>query len=266
MKKHQHNLRKIFQPSKNLSEQDFQNYLEDNLSADERYEIENTLIDDPFAAEALEGFQDTNFDFNKPQPYQNVDNFLSKMEAAHEAKVVTMQPRILFRRIAIAASLALILAAGAYIYSGGGSMSNEELFAQHYATYESDLPNFRGGVDDEVTIIELLNRGMQEYVNGNFEASLPFFTDFLNEDSKNPIGNFYAGIANLESGKIEQAMKHLQITSNLNADYAEKAKWYLILANLKKGDRAKAQQLLAKYVESGNAFNQSEAVQLLQNL
>ena len=59
MEKNQHNLQKIFQDSDSLSEQEIQNYLQNNVSAKERFRVENTLLDSPLDAEAVKDFRKT---------------------------------------------------------------------------------------------------------------------------------------------------------------------------------------------------------------
>lgn len=266
MKKNQHNLQKIFQNSESLSEQEIKNYLQNNVGEEERFRIENTLLDSPLDADAVEGFQESNYDFSQKKAYGDFQSFLEKVESK-EAKVIKMKPRKSnWRRLAVAASFLLLAAFGGYLYNNMGGMSNDEIFASHYGIYENDLPNFRGDVDDQITVMQTFERAMEEYSNGNYAASLPFFEEYMTSEPDSHFAMFYSGLAYLETDNAEKAIEVLEKASAQDDNYQTKAQWFLILAHLKNGDKELAQKQLDAYLKRGAKFKKAEAEELRQQL
>lgn len=267
MKENQHNLQKIFQASQPLSEAEIKGYLHNTVSNDERFRIENTLLDSPLDAEAVEGFESVNYSFSEKKPYADFQTFMEKIES-QDAKVVKMQPRQgIWRRIAVAASFLLVFAVGGYLYNNmNSSMSNEELFAQHYSIYENDLPSFRGSVDDQITVMQTFEKAMEEYSNGNYAASLPFFEEYMTSEPDSHFAMFYSGLAYLETNNAKKAVEVLEKAATQDDNYQTKAQWFLILAHLKNGDQSLAQKQLDAYVKSGVKFKKAEAEMLRQQI
>lgn len=267
MKDNQQNLQKIFQSSDPLSETEIKGYLQNTINSEERFRIENTLLDSPLDADAVEGFEAANYSFSEKKPYADFQTFMEKIES-QEAKVVKMQPRQgMWRRIAVAASFLLVFAIGGYLYNSMNSrLSNDELFAQHYSIYENDLPSFRGSVDDQITVMQTFEKAMEEYSNGNYAASLPFFEEYMTSEPDSHFAMFYSGLAYLETEKVEKAIEVLEKAAAQDDNYQEKAQWFLILAHLKNGDQSLAQKQLEAYVKSGEKFKKAEAKLLRQQI
>ena len=266
MEKNQHNLQKIFQSSTPLLEDEIKNYLQNNVSNEERFRIENTLLDSPLDAEAMEGFQSTNYSFSQKKPYADFHSFMEKMDNS-EAKVVKMKPRQnMWRSVAVAASFLLVFAVGGYLYNNMGSVSSEELFAQHYSIYENDLPSFRGSVDDQITVMQTFEKAMEEYSNGNYAASLPFFEEYMTSEPDSHFAMFYSGLAYLETNSTKKAVEILEKAAAQDDNYQSKAQWFLILAYLKNGDQTLAQKQLDAYLKSGAKFKKAEAEMLRQQI
>ncbi|MFT4759677.1 MAG: hypothetical protein ACI9XO_000156 [Paraglaciecola sp.] len=266
MKKNNYNLQKIFQNSDSLSEQEIKNYLQNNASDEERFRVENTLIDSPLDADAVEGFQENNYNFSQKKSYGDFQYFLEKLDSK-EAKVIKMKPRqSSWRRLAIAASFLLLVAFGGYLYSNMGGMSNDELFAAHYGVYENDLPSFRGDVEDQITVMQTFEKAMEEYSNGNYAASLPFFEEYMTSEPDSHFAMFYSGLAYLETDKAEEAVAVLEKAAAQDDNYQTKAQWFLILAHLKNGNKTLAQEQLDAYLKRGLKFKKAEAETLRKQL
>ena len=266
MKKNQYNLQKMFQSSEPLSETEIKNYLQNKVSDEERFRVENTLLDSPLDADAVEGFEATNYDFSQRKPYGDFQSFMAKVESK-QAKVVTMKPRqSMWRRVAIAASFLLLAAFGGYLYNNMGGMSNDEMFAQHYAVYENDLPSFRGSVDDQITVMQTFEKAMEEYSNGNYAASLPFFEEYMTNEPDSHFAMFYSGLAYLETQQPKKAVEVLEKAAAQDDNYQTKAQWFLILAHLKNGDKSLAQKQLDVYMKNEAKFKKAEAEALREQI
>ena len=266
MKNNQHNLQKIFQASAPLSESEIKNYLHNNVSDEDRFRIENTLLDSPLDADAVDGFAAANYDFSQKKPYASFQSFMEKMDS-QSAKVVTIQPRqAMWRRVAIAASFLLLVAVGGYLYNNMGGMTNEQLFAQHYSSYDNDLPSFRGSIDDEITSMQTFEKAMEAYSNGNYAASLPFFEEYMTNEPDSHFAMFYSGLAYIETNNAPKAIEVLEKVTQQDDNYQTKAQWFLILAYLQNGDKKLAQEQLDDYLKNGFSFKKAEAEVLRKQL
>jgi len=269
MKKNQYNLRKIFQNNESLSPNDIENYLQDSMTDDDRFRIENTLLDSPLDADAVEGFEAANYSFAQKKPYADFHSFMEKMDNAPSAKIVPMRPRQkMIRRLAVAASFLVLLAAGWFVMNNSSGATNDDLYANYFTTFDNDLPEWRGAEDDEITIMQNFDRAMEEYSTGQYAESLPFFEEYLISEPDSHFAMFYSGMAHLEVGNFDKAIMRLEqaIATEEEKNYREKAKWYLILAHLKKGDRAIAAEKLSAYVKGGATFKNAGAKELLQQI
>ena len=147
-----------------------------------------------------------------------------------------------------------------------GGMTNDEMFAAHYSIYENDLPSFRGDVEDQITVMQTFEKAMEEYSNGNYAASLPFFEEYMTSEPDSHFAMFYSGLAYLETDNAEKAVAVLEQAAAQDDNYQTKAQWFLILAHLKNGDKELAQKQLDAYVKRGAKFKKAEAEELRQQL
>ena len=266
MKKHQH-LRDIFQSSGSLSEEDIQHYLADDLEQNERFRVENTLLDSPLDQEAVEGYQEANYQFDQKKVVPDFQAFMANMDLDEGAKVVPIKrSRTLYRALAVAAGFLVLVFAANLIFNNLSSASDQELYASYYESFDSDLPNFRGDVDDQISVMQIFERAMEDYNKGDYEASIPFFEEYLANEPDSHFAMFYSALAYLETNKTAKAIEMLEKAAVQNDNYKDKANWYLVMAYLKEGKRMKAQEVVKSYVKSGATFKKEAAEKLLDQL
>lgn len=265
----QDRLHKIFQPSQNRSEEDIRRYLKNELNDDERFEMENQMIDDPLLADAIEGYAEVNFDFSKTAPVENFDDFLERLDVSESAKIRSIQPqRTRFYRLAVAASVLLLAAFGAYyVFQGNASLSNDQLFAQNFEIASMDLPQFRGdSVNGNATEINpILQSAIQAYEEKDFAKSYKEFQKYIL--TVNPDNNFalyHAGISALESNEQKSAFEYFMKLSLQKGDYTEEACWYLALTKIKQEDRKGAIELLDYLIDNSSNNNLLQKVTQLK--
>ncbi len=242
-------LHKIFQSSRSRSEDDIRRYLGNELNEDERFDIENQMLDDPLLADAVDGFSEVKFDFSKNSPVENFDHFLERMDVSENAKIRNIQPqRTRFYQLAVAASVVLMVAFGAYyIFEGNANLTDEQLFAQNFEVAEMSLPQFRGdSVNGNVSEISpILQNAIQAYEASDFKKSYSEFEKyFLNVNPDNNFALYHAGIAALETNTLDRAFEHFMKLYVQKGDYFEEASWYLALTRIKQEDRKSAMELL----------------------
>lgn len=107
-------IKAIFQVSGKVSPEEIKDYLNGKSSDEERFRLENQMLDDPLAADAVEGFSE--FDGNMPD--FNFDDFLEKVNPVVKvpsAKVVQMPERkFTLRRIAAAVAFLVAVSLGLF--------------------------------------------------------------------------------------------------------------------------------------------------------
>ncbi len=123
---------------------------------------------------------------------------------------------------------------------------NETLFAEYYEPY----PNLASSVRGELTEGKLQD-ALQQYDARAYKATLELLQKILAIDPENAAANFYAGVSYLKIEESERAVASLQKALALNdPKFSEPAEWYLALAYLQKNDventRARLKEILAK--------------------
>jgi tetratricopeptide (TPR) repeat protein len=244
-------IKAIFQAPGKISPQEIKNYLKGDSSDDERFRLENQMLDDPFAADAMEGFSKLNGDM----PEFKFDDFLKKVNPAVEApsaKVVQMpERRFTLRRIA--AAVAFLVAASLSLFFW--SNNDQRLYSQFHESYESDAYlSLRDDSSANITDADLL-AGLEAYDAGKYMESVEHFEKVLTKDSKNSDALLYSGFAYLEEGHITQSIERLLNVRGLNnKEYFREATWYAALAALKSGNSEQAKKLTQELLQQEGRY------------
>ena len=225
---------KLFNNRACLQPQEVTAYLEQSLSEEQRFAIENHLLDCPLCDAAVEGYAQANPELTQ----QHLEQIQAAIPGLKPPPSATAPSEAKLRRLprwrnwaAAAAAIALLITAG-MIYSNQGPASSAELFAQVYTPYESPFAGTRSGGEEGLPFAD----GMSAYQDGNYELALQNFNAVLASSPTESIAHLHAGMANLQLEKTEAAIKHLS-TVRLNAPVLYgPASWYLALAHLKAGD------------------------------
>lgn len=133
----------------------------------------------------------------------------------------------------------------------------QELFAQYYQPYQLNY-QVRSAEVSEIN----LQQAYQEYDKKNFSQAIALFDKVMRTDNTL---QFYKGISNIESGKLNEAVKVLEESlENKSNTYFSQTHWYLSLAFLKlnQPEKAKLHLLwLLKNLEIDNIYrNNASAV------
>lgn len=257
----QNQMNQIFQEDRCLSRREIAKYIGGKLNKAESFRVENHILDCPLCEDALEGY-DTD-EFEKLNSVESFESFSKKLSPQREAKIRRLSNTFILRRIA-AAVLVLIIAVGGFMMLS--TPSNNELYQAYFETYESDISPRRGGESKAVEIHPLLKEAMDLYDDHNFEASLPVFDKYIAIEKEDHFANFYAGMANLESGKMAEGIKFLEFVKNSGSNYGNDGTWYLILAKLKVGERAEAKNLLIEYLKNNKVPYHEKGKALLEKI
>ncbi|MBO6762567.1 MAG: hypothetical protein JJ909_16545 [Roseivirga sp.] len=135
--------------------------------------------------------------------------------------------------ISIAASLVLI-AAISYIglRDFNSPPSNQELFNQHFTSYNSLTGQVRGTAEENLS---LEDKAFMAFDAKDFYASEEMLTSLVAAEPS-AMNYFYLGASQLELGKAEEAIKNLNTVINNYSGFKAQSEWYLALAHLRNED------------------------------
>lgn len=244
-------IKAIFQAPANISPKEIKNYLEDKISNEERFRLENQMLDDPFAADAVEGFSE----FKGDMPEFKFDDFLKKVKPAVEAssaKVVQMpERRFTLRRIAAAVAFLVAASLGLFFWSN----NDQRLYSQFHERYESDaFISLRDDSSANITDSELL-AGLEAYDAQENMTSIEHFEAVLRKDANNSDALLYAGLAYLEEGHYDKSIEYLLKVRNLNkGEYFREATWFAALAALKNGNSEQTKKLTEELLQQKGRY------------
>lgn len=113
----------------NYSVTDIERYLQGQMSAKEMHDMERAALQDPFLADAIEGYSEAPFE----QSHQHLNDITALLHAEkNDAKIVVM-PVKKFNWLSVAASVILIAGVGSvswYLFSLNSNTANEKNIAQ----------------------------------------------------------------------------------------------------------------------------------------
>lgn len=250
----------IFQNTKCLSVEDIQNYLAQKVNNDERYRIENHLLDCPLCNDAIEGFA------QNYSPHEENDFGLPKqfIEQKNQETKIKAIPANRFSWTRVAAAVLLLLLPSFAVFNYYNQNQHQRLFTNNFEPYsDATLSNLRSSSATDMD--ENLQAAFQAYNSKDFNKSLLFLENYL-EKNQNADLTFYAGLAALESNQLEKALDHFK-TSRINANsFFLESSWYLGLTHLKRNEVEEAQIIFKELVSQKDDYYDKKASAILQKL
>ena len=251
----------VFQSLECLSQEDILLYQSGKSDDGTRYRVENHILDCPLCSAAIEGFagQDSN----------ELAEDLERLQASIKARsteILALKPandRKIWsiNRIA-AAILMLIIPLAALLYWNSQSQ-NEKLLAQFGSATE---------IMEGLRSSELMpenneyKEGLEFFREGSYNASLQYFEGINEVQPENGLARFYSGVSALQIGETDKAIEQLTIVRLNDQSYYEHASFYLILANIKKGDKEEAKRLIEDLLKNEGSFYAGKAKAILEEL
>jgi tetratricopeptide (TPR) repeat protein len=255
-----------------------ENYVNGQLSADERARFETALRTDPAVADALAFYmlakhtakidaheqRKAEFDALRKKSYVSGE-VIAGADDVPVVKPLWSVPM----RWAAAASVVLILGLGWYFLRGTTGTDATRTLAAN-ATEQTDayitdhfnqLSTTMSGQTDS------LKQGVGLYNEQKFAEAETIFQDILKRQPDNDRALNYAGIVALRQGNYDQAIDRFHRLSERTDLFANPGTFYEALAYLKRGqpmDKERAQNLLHTVI-SKNLEGKNEAAQLLKS-
>jgi len=223
----------------------FGQYLENELSAEEKTNFEKQLSEDTEFASAFEIFKELNLHLvNKFGNEKNLKAFKKNLKSiskehfkAKKSKVVSLKPW----QYAIAASVAILV--GLFVFQNINP-SFDDYNNPEMATFTE-----RGDINQNLKLAEVTFNAK------NYKAAIPYFEAALNSTKSPEIQYFYA-VSLLEDNQFQKAETNLSELKSGTYIYKKKATWYLALSKLKQKDYKSCKEILLTIPDDYEDYDQ----------
>jgi tetratricopeptide (TPR) repeat protein len=210
----------------------FDQYLQDEMTVEEKNSFENQLAQDPEFAAEFETFKSVNLHLETKFGYEKereaFKENLIKVSDSHfnKPKVIALKPW----HYGIAASAVILM--GLFFYNYSQKPSFED-FNHPESAYFTE----RGDVD------KTLKQAETAFNSGEYEKSIPLFETILKEKKTAEIQYFY-GVSLLEANEIKKAQNVFSELQSGTSAYKDKATWNLALIKLKQKNYNACKEIL----------------------
>jgi hypothetical protein len=223
----------------------FGQYLENELSAEEKTIFEKQLAEDPEFASAFEIFRELNQHLeNKFGNANDLKAFKKNLKSISKEHFKTKKPKVVaFKpwQYAIAASIAILV--GLFVFQNINP-SFDDYNNPEMATFIE-----RGDVNENLKLA-------QDAFNAkNYKSAIPYFEAVLNSTKSPEIQYFYA-ISLLEDNQFQKAETNLSELKSGTSIYKNKATWYLALLKLKQKDYKSCKVILETIPDDFEDYDQ----------
>lgn len=160
----------------------------------------------------------------------------------------------------IAASVAVLIAAGWYIYNSNFKGGLSELYEANYDKYPNTVYNITRGSEDNTAI----RKAFVAYEANDDSKAIALFQEL--KQSEYPIYiDFYIAQSYLKLGKNKEAITLMEQLAYGDGQFKAEALWYLSLGYIKANDKENAINSLQALILDGN-YKKEEAKALLKQL
>lgn len=225
----------------------FENYLNNELSENEKIDFEKQLQNDASIREKftiykeLNGFLENKFSQESIDFKKNLETISkSHFKENNKTKVINFKPWY----YAVAASVALVFGTWFMMQN---SLPTYEEFNQHETATFSD----RGD------IIKNLLLAQKAFNNKDYETAVTNFEIVLKEYKRPEVVYFY-GISLLEINKFAESEKVFNDLKAGTSIYKDKANWYLALSNLKQKKYQESKMFLKEIPNDSEDYAKAE--------
>lgn len=238
---------------KNLDQ--IERYINHEMDDNELWEFQRNLKNDPQLAEELQFIQALGAVVNSGQNHK----LMNLMDDIRQKEEKSKRVRLFSKRsLAYAASLLLLIAAGAGLWLFSERGGNEKIFLAYYQPEPVSFAvrSATMGSDQPVML------GLDAFEKQEFAKAI----DYFNQSPDNPMGRLYSGLAHIELGDYPKAIidfKH--ILNQENNLFADQAAWYLSLCYLQT-NRQKDLQAMLHQISAGRSIYKTKAQKLMKEL
>lgn len=232
----------------------FDQYLQGELTVDEKNNFEKQLSEDVELASEFESFKEMHFQlenkFGQEEEREifkeNLTRISDKYFNKKPHKVVSLKPWY------FAAAASAVIMFGLFFFD-----------YKHYPNFE-DYNHPESAYFTERGVSEAILKQAENNFNGKrYETAIPIFEMILKENNSDEIKYFYA-VSLLQVGKYVKAETIFKELEAGNSVYKEKAKWNLALSKLKQGKYDECKAVLQTISQDYEDYDEVE--QLLEEL
>ncbi|KAF2516111.1 tetratricopeptide repeat protein [Flavobacterium foetidum] len=232
----------------------FDQYLQGELTVDEKSSFEKQLAENPELAAELETFKEMHFQLeNKFGIAQEREVFTENLTRISDKYFQKKKPKIVSMRpwyFAAAASAAIMFGLFFFDY-------------KHYPNFE-DYNHPESAYFTERGVSEETLKQAEDNFNGKrYAKAVPLFEAILKVNNSEEIKYFY-GVSLLQVDKYVKAENVFKELEAGNSVYKEKAKWNRALSKLKQGKYKECEEILQTISQDYEDYDQVE--QLLEEL
>lgn len=220
-------------------------YLLGDMNPDEKEAFEKKIQEDRFLAEQVSLQKDLMIGVDSYFK-EELKQELKEIESSYRRKTILKIPDKLF--YGIAASFALLIVAGIFVFRIGSSSS--EIYDQYMKPY----PNIVNPITRSEEQADDSEKAYQYYEIGDYETAINMFENYLEENPANEAASFYLGLSHMMADQTRRSIEYLELVVNTSSRFSEPAKWYLALAFLDLGKKSKAQEVLIQITNSESAY------------
>ncbi|MBC7847052.1 MAG: tetratricopeptide repeat protein [Flavobacterium sp.] len=231
----------------------FDQYLANEMSAEEKVNFEKQLSEDTELATAFEIFKELHLHLeNKFGNEEGLNVFKKNLKSISKEHFKTKKPKVVaFKpwQYAIAASVAVLV--GLFVFQNINP-SFDDYNNPEMATFVE-----RGDVNENLKLA-------QDAFNAkNYKTAIPHFEAILQERKSPEIQYFYA-VSLLEENQFQKSETNLSELKSGTSVYKNKATWYLALSKLKQKDYDSCKAILQTIPDDYEDYDQVQ--QLLNEL
>jgi|GEM_PF-3668191 len=256
-------MKDIFETSKCLSFDQIKLYVQGKLNSKDQYTVEEHLSDCELCSDALEGFAATT-ELEQAETFLKETTWPPKEQSINQqpTKVIPLaqKPSLTSNYLKVAAVLIGIIGSLAVFSLLGGENTNyDAAIAASYPIHDQASRN-----DSLQASNQPFYQALQRFDQEQFTESIALFSQHLTANPEDKAAIFFQGVALLKSGKTKKAIENLeQVYLDRASGYHLDATWFLALAQLKKGQKARAKSLLMTLSQVGNYYNKRASDLLL---
>jgi len=229
-----------------ISQEEFEsieNYLNNNLSLDEKIAFEKLIQKAPSLANKIEEVKQLLLGIESAVLKNNLDNFHEELHPVRKIQSETFDasesPKK-SKNMAIFYSIAaaIIIIFGIFWFMKDAK-SPEKLFAKYF-TPDPGLPTVMSTTSDYS-----FYEGMVDYKRKEYNVAIEKWKKLIPEKQNNDTLDYFLGVAYLAEGDAETSLEYLEPVQKFsNGIFKEDAYYYAALAKLKTGELEEAKKLL----------------------
>jgi tetratricopeptide (TPR) repeat protein len=103
---------------------------------------------------------------------------------------------------------------------------------------------------------EAFESALDSYREGNYQVATAGFSEAILNDPASGSSRFFLGITYIAMNDFSQAVNILYGVANQQGEYSKEARWYLGLAYLKTGNKAKASECFELLAQTSEFYRE----------